>query len=1033
MMTGQPIQRIEQLFQRAADLPPAERGPFLERECEGDSKLRAHVEAMLAQDARGESLDVPAARPGDELSEEPGTTIGRYKLLQHIGDGGFGSVYMAEQTEPVLRKVALKIIKLGMDTRQVVARFEAERQALAMMDHPNIAKVLDGGATETGRPYFVMELVRGISITEYCDQNNLNTAERLKLFAEVCLAVQHAHQKGVIHRDIKPSNVMVTLHDGQPVPKVIDFGIAKATHGRLTEKTLFTEFRQFIGTPVYMSPEQAEMSGLDIDTRSDIYSLGVLLYELLTGTTPFDTQSLLKAGFGEIQRIIREEEPPMPSVRISTAGSAEIAKHRKIDVGELSKRLRGDLDWIVMRALEKDRSRRYASANELAEDIRRHLGDLPVVAGPPSAAYRMRKFLVRNRAGVGWAAMITLALFGGIVGTTWGMVEASRQRDQAVDSRMQAEERSVAALTAERDATVQRDRAQQAAGHARAVTDFLMETLAVTDPMTSGASTPTMRELLDRAAADSGERFVDQPRVEASVRGILGRAYKSLGLQEQAVVHLRRSVSLMDELGGFDRKERYETLWILTSALFQTGANDAWAAALRARRVGHDYVGETHPELATLFDEFVRATDGQDFDRAEIVFLKAKAAAAESLESDDPLLLVWAESLQHAGYSMWYSPFEHRSEALWSESYAIQKRILGATHPKTAETLTMVVGVLNRTGRAVQAEELIRDSVDVMRETFGTGNINTAFAESMLGESLTAQGKFEEAETLLVSGHEVLRAVPDDTSFIRVDSLVRVCGLYDAWGKEDEARRYRREFIEIASTCKMVMPYQLASTCLGPEEAGIRAGLEQLFAIADIYGAVPTPIPDEPADIGAMLDELFDEVSRIRPRDELQLVLGRMLIMWSASVKDRVTHDDRRRLIDGALKLVEPFGAQLADAERADALAIRSGIARVDGDDSLAADLVQRAWALVQSSLHDDEMWLGALGTLRIGRELAAQGRYDQAERLLLPAHETFAAQQGPMHKRTLAARAALAELYTAWGKPDQAAEYTSPQTGDNP
>src|SRR5262245_9404349 len=301
----QPIQRVEELFQRALDLPREARAAFLAREC-ADAELRAQVERLLRRHEQGGSLVSPLADPGAPPSEGPGTVIGRYKLLQHIGDGGFGSVYMAEQTEPVVRKVALKIIKLGMDTKEVVARFEAERQALALMEHPNIAKVLDGGATETGRPYFVMKLVRGISITEYCDQNNLSPRERLDLFVEVCQAVQHAHQKGIIHRDIKPTNVLVTLHDGRPVPKVIDFGIAKAMHGRLTEKTLFTEFRQFIGTPAYMSPEQAEMSGLDIDTRTDIYALGVLLYELLTGTTPFDTKTLLEAGYGELQRMIRE-------------------------------------------------------------------------------------------------------------------------------------------------------------------------------------------------------------------------------------------------------------------------------------------------------------------------------------------------------------------------------------------------------------------------------------------------------------------------------------------------------------------------------------------------------------------------------------------------------------------------------------------------------------------------------------------------------------------------------------------------------
>ncbi len=449
----------EQIFAAAVLLPAAQRPDFLARACADDAALRKRVDELIAaHEAAANFMATPpggvsSARRGIAASlpeDRPDTRIGRYKLLQLLGEGGCGVVWMAEQQEPVRRRVALKIIKLGMDTKEVITRFEAERQALAMMDHPNIARVFDAGATETGRPYFVMELVAGVPITKYCDQHNLATASRLRLFAQVCQAVQHAHQKGIIHRDLKPSNVLVTFHDGEPTPKVIDFGIAKATQGRLTDRTLFTAFEQFIGTPAYMSPEQAEMSSLDVDTRSDIYSLGVLLYELLTGRPPFDPKSLVQAGLVEIRRIIREVEPPKPSTRLNTLASSDqttTARQRGTAPAQLSLLLRGDLDWIVMKALEKNPNRRYATANGLAHDIQRHLHNEPVSARPPSAGYRMGRFVRRNRLAVICAAIVLLALVAATAVSTAEALRARRaervaqlERAAAVQERARAED-----------------------------------------------------------------------------------------------------------------------------------------------------------------------------------------------------------------------------------------------------------------------------------------------------------------------------------------------------------------------------------------------------------------------------------------------------------------------------------------------------------------------------------------------------------------------------------------------------------------
>jgi WD40 repeat protein len=500
---------IKSIFAEAIEKKSSkERAAFLDKACAGDADLRSKVEDLLkAHSQAGDFLEEPAIGPsvtlGDpHLTEGPGTIISRYKILEKIGEGGMACVYMAEQKEPIRRKVALKIIKLGMDTKQVIARFAAERQALAIMDHPNIARVLDAGATETGRPYFVMELVKGVCITEYCDKNKLNTRERLDLFTQVCNAVQHAHQKGIIHRDIKPSNIMVTLHDGQPVPKVIDFGIAKATSLELTEKTLFTRYAQMIGTPEYMSPEQAEMSGLDIDTRTDIYSLGVLLYQLLTGALPFDPETLRASGYTEIRRTIVEEEPPRPSTRLSSLGkeAEKIAERRGTKISLLVARLRRELEWIPLKAMRKDRTRRYRSASELADDIKNYLKGNPLIAGPETSLYLVKKFVRKHTGSVATVVIVAAVIILGLVTSIVMGCRAEQARQREVLARKQVEQALMRAEKAERIAQQQRELAEERAEEYRR--SLYVHRINLADVAHRDGDMGRLRKLLDSCPED---------------------------------------------------------------------------------------------------------------------------------------------------------------------------------------------------------------------------------------------------------------------------------------------------------------------------------------------------------------------------------------------------------------------------------------------------------------------------------------------------------------------------------------------------
>jgi serine/threonine protein kinase len=558
-MNRQKAPDVEEIFSDALQREsPESRAAYLAEACNGDADLRRRVERLLAaQDRAGDFLDSPALgstvalEAGPALVESPGTVIGPYRLLERIGEGGMGVVYMAEQFAPVRRKVALKVIKPGMDTRQVIARFEAERQALALMDHPNVAHVHDAGATEAGRPYFVMELVRGIPITDYCDRERLPIPARLELFIRVCQAVQHAHQKGIIHRDLKPSNVLVTVIDGVPVPKVIDFGVAKSAGAALTERTLFTGFQQMLGTPMYMSPEQADLSGVDVDTRSDIYSLGILLYELLTGATPFDRETFRKAAYEEIRRIIREQTPPRPSTRLSGLGDSAttVSANRASDPRRLAHTVRGELDWVVMKCLEKDRARRYETANGLAMDLGRYLADQPVEACPPSAWYRFTKYARRHRGTLTAAALVALALVSGMVASLWQAARASAAEQRAIVAKEEAEDHLALGFEA---------------------VDTLYEEVAnrwQADKVQWGITLP--RRFLEKALPFY-ERFTEAGRVDSAT----GRAYNRMS---QILIMLGRHQEAGKSL------DRAEAIWRALLALDPENPNHLWHLAFCVR------------------------------------------------------------------------------------------------------------------------------------------------------------------------------------------------------------------------------------------------------------------------------------------------------------------------------------------------------------------------------------------------------------------------------------------------------------------
>jgi serine/threonine protein kinase/tetratricopeptide (TPR) repeat protein len=809
---------------------PQERARFLDRACAGDPALRRNVESLLAAYDAGQFLETPAAvfPAGPDAGTGTGTILGPYKLLQPIGEGGMGTVYLAQQTVPVRRQVALKVINPGMDSRLVVARFEYERQALALMDHPNIAKVHDGGTTVAGQPYFVMELVKGPSVTTYCDRRRLTPKERLRLFLPICEAIQHAHQKGIIHRDIKPSNVLVASYDDRPVPKVIDFGVAKAAGQPLTERTLVTGFGTLVGTLEYMSPEQAELNQFDIDTRSDIYSLGVLLYELLTGGTPLDKKQLKDVPLTEVLRRIRAEDPPSPSTRLSTAAELPaIAVNRGLEPRQLPGVLRGELDWIVMKCLEKDRGRRYESASALARDIEHYLADEPVSASPPSRSYRLKKLLRRHRGSVLAAAVVLLALVGGIIGTTVGLLQAEEARQAAQEAEAgeraqrqlaegrraeaviardkEARERAQAAVN-EMRANEERDRAEKEMKVAQAVQAFLQYILRQAnsggqagvlmragDTLAQLTENPTIRELLDRAANGVAperieQQFSGQPLVQAAILHTIGEAYRGVGAHAAAIAHLRRAHDLWQRHLGPDHKKTLVALGDLAMVYHESGKLKKAIGLLeplherRARLFGpdHPFTLHTRQRLAVVYGAVGKVHE------AVRLLEEVRDKRLQMGDADDPdrssVLIDLALAYQAAGKP-------RLAVRLLEEVRDQQAKLVSPDHPVLLNTISRLALAYQAAGKPRLAIDLLEQVCAKQIRQDGADHPSTLNTRHCLAEAYFDAGQSGKAIRLFeqVRDASIKKLGADHMSTL--SRIISLAGAYREAGRLDEAIR----------------------------------------------------------------------------------------------------------------------------------------------------------------------------------------------------------------------------------------------------
>jgi serine/threonine protein kinase/tetratricopeptide (TPR) repeat protein len=1009
-------ERVLAILRMVEAVQGSARRSILDRECANEDDVRARVEAILEARLRPSTLiDSKVLEPAststgeltqlDELGfdlsgdmivddtqlpglarppeiratsrnvEGPGSRIGPYRLIQRIGEGGMGSVYLAEQERPVRRRVALKIIKPGMDSEQVIGRFEAERQALAMMDHPSIARVLDAGTTESGRPYFVMELVDGIPITEFCDKNQLNPRARLELLVPVCLAIQHAHQKGIIHRDIKPSNILVTRGDGAPVPKVIDFGIAKATNKQLTERTLYTECGAVIGTLEYMSPEQAAMSPLGIDTRSDVYSLGVVLYELLTGSTPLEHARLQDEGYVEILKRIKEEDPPKPSTRLGTSAVQieEVSALRGLEPADLRRFLKGEIDWIVMKALDKDRNRRYETANGLARDIQRFLADETVEACPPSTSYRLQKLARRYRVALATLSAFAAMLILGAAISTWQAIRATTAEHRAERDKQRAltaEEASLherdRALAAEAKTRAEEEKARKAAATAQAVLEFFEDNiLAAARP--EGQAGGLGKDVTLRAAVDSAEpkiteSFQDKPIVEAYVRHSLGATYRYLGEPAKSVAQLERALETRVANLGPEHQDTLDSQYRLASAYKDAGQFDRAIALLeKTLLVRVRNLGEEHPvSLETRNELALSYRDAGQFKRAIAEFERTLIAEKVLPGPDDPQTLTTQNNLALAYRD---DGQLDRAIALFEETLPARAKRIGIDHPDTLLTRQNLAMCFREIGLWDRAISLFEQTVAAQISKLGAEHPQTLLSQNNLGPAYTAVGQYDRAIMLLertvVSRSSALG--PNHPSTFSTQNNLALS--YLASGQTDRAIRLFERTLE---------------------------------------GRLARLGPNHPS----TLTSKFDLALALHARGDTTRAEALLREVLTARRTASESQHPQVGLTLSAIGLCLVAQEKWAEAE----------------------PFVREALAILSARPRDD--WTRYEAQVRLGYALLGQRKYIEAESMLLDGYEGLKGQESripaPSKPRLIEAASKLGDLYEALGKPKDARKWRS-------